>query len=46
MTSEHARAAGSHEGARLRLSELADLADLSEAELLELVDCGAMTPDA
>ncbi len=45
MTSEHARAAWSDEGARLRLSELADLADLSEAELLELVDCGALTPD-
>jgi len=45
MTSEHARVAWSDEGACLRLSELADLADLSEAELLELVDCGALTPD-
>ena len=45
MTSEHTLAASSAEGDRLRLSELADLADLSEAELLELVDCGALTPD-
>jgi hypothetical protein len=45
MTSEYAPAAWSGEGARLRFSELADLADLSEAELLELVDCGALTPD-
>jgi chaperone modulatory protein CbpM len=29
---------------RLRLSELADLAGLSEAELTELVDCGALAP--
>jgi chaperone modulatory protein CbpM len=34
MTSEHAPAAWSGEGDRLRLSEL-----------LELVDCGALTPD-
>jgi len=45
MTSEHAPAASSAEGDRLRLSELADLADVSEAELLEWVDCGALTPD-
>ena len=45
MTSEHAPASWSGDGAQLRLSELADLADLSEAELLELVDCGALTPD-
>ena len=45
MSSEHARVAWSDESVQLRLSELADLADLSEAELLELVECGALTPD-
>jgi hypothetical protein len=44
MTSEHTEVAWSDEGNRLRLSELADLADLSEAELIALVDCGALTP--
>jgi len=44
MTSEYTEAPWSDEHDRLRLSELADLAGLSEAELLELVDCGALTP--
>ena len=45
MTRERPTAAWSEASDRLRLSELADLADLPEAELLELVDCGALTPD-
>ena len=44
MASERNEAASPDEDARLRLSDLADLAGLTEAELLELVDCGALTP--
>ena len=43
MTPEHNEAASPVDD-RLRLSELADLAGLSEAELTELVDCGALAP--
>jgi chaperone modulatory protein CbpM len=43
MTSARAQADRFDEGDRLRLSELADLADLTEAELVALVDCGALT---
>ena len=44
MASEHTEALWPDARDRLRLSDLADLAGLSEAELLELVDCGALTP--
>ena len=44
MTSEHSEADRSDGDDRLRLSELADLAGLSEAEVLQLVDCGALAP--
>jgi chaperone modulatory protein CbpM len=44
MASEHDAALWPDERDRLRLSDLADLAGLSEAELRELIDCGALTP--
>ena len=45
MARERPTAAWSDASDRLQLSELADLADLPEAELLELIDCGALMPD-
>ena len=44
MASEHTEALWPDARDRLRLSDQADLAGLTEAELLELVDCGALTP--
>ena len=44
MTSEHPDALWPDERRRLPLADLADLAGLSEAEVLELVDCGALVP--
>jgi len=44
MGSESNEPAAPDEGDRMRLSELADLAGISEAELCELVDCGALAP--
>jgi len=44
MTSECTDAVWPDEQRRLQLADLADLAGLSEAEVLELVDCGALTP--
>jgi chaperone modulatory protein CbpM len=44
MASEDNDALWPDERDRLRLADLADLAGLSEAELRELVDCGALTP--
>jgi chaperone modulatory protein CbpM len=44
MASERDEVTAPDERDRMRLSELADLAGISEAELLELVDCGALAP--
>ena len=44
MTSEHTDALWPDEPGRLRLPDLADCAGLSEAEVLDLVDCGVLTP--
>ncbi len=44
MTSQHGDAPWSDENDRLPLRDLADLSGLSEAELLELVDYGALSP--
>jgi hypothetical protein len=44
MTSEPTDALWPDEQGRLRLPDLADLAGLTEAEVRELVDCGALTP--
>lgn len=46
MTSEHPDALWPDEQRHLPLADLADLAGLSEAEVLELVDCGALAPAA
>jgi len=44
MTSDCTDALWPDEQRRLRLADFADLAGLTEAEVLELVDCGALTP--
>ena len=44
MTSHHADALWSDEHHALPLRDLADLSGLTEAELLELVDYGALSP--
>jgi len=44
MTTDATDALWPDEQGRLRLPDLADLAGLSEAEVLELVECGALTP--
>jgi len=44
MTAEHAEALWLHEHYELSLEELCELSGLSEAELRELVDCGALAP--
>jgi len=44
MTSEHGETRGPDDNRRLGLRDLADLSGLSEAELLELVEYGALTP--
>ena len=44
MTNQHIDAPGSDEHPHLPLRDLADLSGLSEAEVLELVDYGALAP--
>jgi chaperone modulatory protein CbpM len=44
MTSDCIDALWPDEHRRLRPADLADLAGVSEAEVLELVECGALTP--